>query len=135
MLQEAFCRLWRAKVAPKSVEEAEALGRTAVRNIAIDSERRLSVHRPVAIDTIAEPTDTDAASQTERSEVYGRVEALIATALSERDRQILLRRDRDEWEMDEIASHFSITEANARVIISRARRTIRELYLQKHKGS
>ncbi|MDE6855666.1 MAG: sigma-70 family RNA polymerase sigma factor, partial [Muribaculaceae bacterium] len=43
----------------------------------------------------------------------------------------LYPRDRDGWEFDEIAESFGISEANARMIVSRARKTIRSLYLKK----
>ena len=50
--------------------------------------------------------------------------------LSERDREILRLRDADEWPMEEIAARFGLTEAHVRTIVSRARRTIRDRYLE-----
>ncbi|MDE6633448.1 MAG: sigma-70 family RNA polymerase sigma factor, partial [Muribaculaceae bacterium] len=48
-------------------------------------------------------------------------------------REILVHRDHDGWEFDEIASHYQISEANARMIVSRSRKTIREIYLKRQK--
>lgn len=129
MLQDAFVRLWTSSVDPRSVDEAEALSRTTVRNLAIDSSRRQSSRRMVPIDEMEDaPDDTVADGLTE---LYRDVSALIDKSLTQRDREILYRRDRDGWDFDEIAAHYSLTEANVRVIVSRARRTIRSIYLGK----
>ena len=48
--------------------------------------------------------------------------------LSERDRRILLLRDYSGWEMEDIAIEFGMTQANARVALSRARRAILNAY-------
>lgn len=55
---------------------------------------------------------------------------LINGRLSEQARSVLLLRDRDEWEFDAIAEHLGLSEANVRMILSRARRTVRDLYNQ-----
>ncbi|MBD5224364.1 MAG: hypothetical protein HDS68_00120 [Bacteroidales bacterium] len=41
---------------------------------------------------------------------------------------ILFRRDRDEWSFEDIAKQYDITPANARLIVARARKTIRNIY-------
>ncbi len=134
LLQDAFVRLWGSHFSPKSVEEAEALSRTVVRNIAIDRYRRQSSHRNVSIEEVPTLQDTpDRDYRAETVEVYQSVKTLIDDNLSERDREIVYLRDRDGWEFEEIAARYNLTEANVRVILSRARRTIRQLYLQSPK--
>ncbi|MDE5656586.1 MAG: sigma-70 region 4 domain-containing protein, partial [Muribaculaceae bacterium] len=56
------------------------------------------------------------------------VNALIASELSSRDRDILMMRDRNGYDFDEIAAEFGMTEAAVRVALSRARKTIRNIY-------
>ena len=134
MLQDAFVRLWGSHFDPASVDEAEALSRTVVRNIAIDRYRRQSGHRSVSIDDVPSLQDTpDHDSRAETADIYQSVKTLIDANLSQRDREIIYLRDRDGWEFEEIAARYNITEANVRVILSRARRTIRQLYLQSPK--
>lgn len=120
-LQEAFVRLWTARMQPTAESQAEAMLSRTVYNLTIDSYRR---NRLMTRDDIpeqpAEPTDD--------SDLIDDVNRLIAQNLSERDRMILLRRDRDGWDFDEIAATYGITEANARMIVSRSRNTIRTLY-------
>lgn len=136
MLQDAFLRLWGSHFDPASVEEAEALSRTVVRNIAIDRYRRQTGHRSVPIDEVPSLQETpDRDPGEDITEVYQSVKTLIDGNLSQRDREIVYLRDRDGWEFEEIAARYHVSEANVRVILSRARRTIRQLYLQSSKQS
>lgn len=131
MLQDAFIRLWSSNLNPASVDEAMALSRTTVRNLAVDSTRRESVHRLVPIDEMADTIDDDNRQEVENT--YHEVSRLIDNVLGERERTILYLRDRDGWEFEEIAQRFSLTEANVRVILSRARKTVRQIYIQRNK--
>lgn len=127
-LQEAFCRLWTRREEISGPSEAEGLLATAVRNIRIDSGRRRRAHPHVGLDdpgyhdSGAEPAPDDGA------ELLQTVERLVEKALSPRDREILYRRERDGWDFDELAAHYRLSEGNVRLIVSRARKTIRELY-------
>ncbi len=69
--------------------------------------------------------DTD---DSDTRELYHRVDSLIKTVLSERDRRILLLRDYSGWEMADIAAELGLTEANVRVVLSRARRAVAKAY-------
>lgn len=127
-LQDAFCRLWGLRGDFNRDGEVERMARVTVRNLCIDSYRRRSVHphqslddTPESMAAAVEPTDTIA-------ETYSQVTRLIEQALSERDRKVLFMRDRDGWEFDEIAQATGLSVDNVRVIVSRARRTVRQLY-------
>ena len=127
-LQEAFCRLWTRREEISGPSEAEGLLATAVRNIRIDSGRRRQAHPQVGLD---DPGYHDSSTEPEtddRAELLRDVERLVAGALSARDREILYRRERDGWEFDELAEHYGLSEGNVRMIVSRARKRIRELY-------
>ena len=130
-LQEAFCRLWTRRVDITDRSQAEGLLSTAARNVGIDSIRRRNQHPMESIDDSAlqhlsgADCDDDADG---REELLREVERLVAECLSPRDREILYRRDRDGWEFDELAEHYSLSEGNIRMIVSRARKRIREVY-------
>lgn len=129
-IQEAFCRLWASPPDIERDSQAEGVLTVAVRNVSIDTLRRRQAHPTDEI-----PPDlsiTDDTSPADRMELYREVTAITAQALSERDRMILLRRDRDEWSFEELAEEFGITAANARLIVARARRTVREIYNQRN---
>ena len=129
-LQEAFCRLWARRAEFSSQGEAEGFLTVAARNVSIDHHRRRQSHPETDIDSL----DRHPVSE-EDSDAYleqiAEINRLIESHLSERDREILNRHDRDGWDFEEIADHFGITQANARMILSRARKTIRTLYRER----
>lgn len=127
-LQEAFYRLWRTKATPQTAEHAAGMLTKTAMNICIDTVRRQADRRMQSID---EHTDDVAEADNDsdsREAIIRHVNSIISQHLTERDRMILLRRDRDGWEFDELAEEYGITEANARMIVARARRTVREIY-------
>ncbi len=129
-LQDAFCRLWARRDDISSQREAEGFLTVAAKNLTVDSHRRRQAHPESDIENAnrfqSEEDDGDSIS-----EQYNEIQRLIERNLSPRDREILLHRDQDGWEFDEIASYYEISVANARMIVSRARKTIRELYLKR----
>ncbi|MDE6696080.1 MAG: sigma-70 family RNA polymerase sigma factor [Muribaculaceae bacterium] len=131
-LQDAFCRLWTRRDDFSSQREAEGFLTVAAKNITIDSYRRRQAHPETDIENANQcvSNDDEASSQNEQ---LIEIRHLIQTYLSPRDCEILLHRDHDGWEFDEIATHYKISEANARLIVSRSRKTIREIYLKRQK--
>ena len=133
-LQDAFVRLWSRRSDFDSATAVEGVAVTTVRNICIDTLRRDAVRRHDDIDdnpSAAAVTEDSGDDTQERRELYGEVTGLIDKELSERDRRILYLRDRDGWEMDDIALEMGISEANVRVILSRSRKIIRQIYLKR----
>lgn len=133
-LQDAFVRLWSRRSDFDSATAVEGVAVTTVRNICIDTLQRDAVRRHDDIDdnpSAAAVTDNYGDDRQERRELYGEVTELIDKELSERDRRILYLRDRDGWEMDDIALEMGISEANVRVILSRSRKIIRQIYLKR----
>lgn len=120
-MQDTFVKLWSRKDTP-----SEGLVMTAMRNTCIDSLRRRRNTDPIS-DSIPE---TDEGGQ-DATELYDEVNRLIMSVLSPRDREIMLMRDRDGYELDAIAARTGLTEANIRVILSRSRRTVRQIYIQR----
>ena len=100
---------------------------TAMRNTCIDTIRR---RREVTAidDTALSQTPENEIQEPSAGDLYEEVNRLIMQTLTERDRDIMLMRDRDGYELDAIAARTGLTEANIRVILSRARRAVREAY-------
>lgn len=133
-LQDAFMRLWNRRGDLDSESVVEGVAVTAVKNICIDSVRRSTVRRHDDIDDNPSAAAVSADDyDSERDELYGEVTALIERELSERDRRILYLRDRDGWEMEDIAAEMGLSEVNVRVILSRCRKTIRQIYLKRNR--
>ncbi|MDE5930111.1 MAG: sigma-70 family RNA polymerase sigma factor [Muribaculaceae bacterium] len=126
-LQEAFVRLWQRRDSFQGEEQTEGAAVVTVRNICIDELRRRSLRletQSAAYAARSEAEEPDDCLQ----DVVCEVKALIETELSSRDRDILLMRDRNGYDFDEIAAEFGMTEAAVRMALSRARKTIRNIY-------
>ncbi|MDE6479460.1 MAG: sigma-70 family RNA polymerase sigma factor [Muribaculaceae bacterium] len=131
-LQDAFCRLWTRRDDFSSQGEAEGFLTVAARNITVDTHRHRQAHPETDIENANKYTSDDDEASSKKEQIL-EIKSLIRTYLSPRDREILVHRDHDGWEFDEIASHYQISEANARMIVSRSRKTIREIYLKRQK--
>ena len=129
VIQEAFCNLWARPTRLEHEAQAEALFMTAVRNLI----RRDNAKRTSSLDENTDMPDTGDIDAENRMETYRQVERIAGQHLSERDRDILFRRDRDEWSFEDIAEAYGTTPANVRVIVARARKTIRNIYLDNAK--
>lgn len=135
-VQDAFARLWTSRTPIDDADQAEGLSRTAVRNASIDILRR---RKPtVDLDITLSPKsprdlDFNLSSVDTKGDFFEDVQALIESRLSARDRDILIKRDMHGYEFDELAQLYGITEANVRMILSRARKTIRDIYRKKTK--
>lgn len=131
VVQEAFYRLWSRKLEIDSESGASRLTVTAVRNAAIDIYRQ----RRKRVDTvdIEQVMDKGCVSSDDAygDEVYAEVKGLIDRHLPERMQAILRMRDYQGMEMSEIAKEMNMSEANVRMVLSRARRTVRNLYRDK----
>lgn len=128
VLQDVFFKLWQSTDIIDRESQATGLLTTAVRNLSIDRLRRRHAKAETPLIENFDRPDIEADAEKERTELLSRVEAIAAKHLSPRDREILYRRDRDEWSFEEIAEHFNVTAPNARLIVARARKTIRTLY-------
>lgn len=126
VLQEAFCRLWSKHREIADISYAEGLLVTTSRNIRIDGLRWQKSHRALSLSEISDPPWEDEESTV--ADKYERVTRLASKYLSERDHQILYLREKDGLEFSELAERFSLTEANVRLIVSRARRVLRDIY-------
>lgn len=124
-VQEAFLRLWGRECG--ACPEAAAV--TAVRSAGLDALRRREVRRAESLDVVEPPSDESA---DDLAELYAEVNALVERHLSERERTVLLLRDRDEWEFDAIAARLGLSEPNVRLILSRARCKVRTIYQERH---
>ncbi len=127
ILQDAFVKLWISKADIKQPGHAAGILNITVRNLSVDRYRAMADHPMTTLDnnTIRDNGENE---PTEREHILKRVNEIISRHLSSRDREILVHRDRDGWEFDELADKYGLTAANVRMIVARARRTVREIY-------
>ncbi len=128
VLQEAFFRLWRKRSEIHDEEHAEKLLTAIVHNVGIDLLRYRARYSDETPEEQAEQAPDE-----DRTELLSDITALIDRTLTGEQRQILYERDRDGWEIEDIALRHGLSEANVRMILSRSRKRVRELY-QKRKA-
>lgn len=131
-LQDAFYKLWERRQSIVSQSQAEGLSVIAVRNTCIDALRRSNRTAEYPIDRATEYV-AESDNDNERAELYESVKAIIDSRLSEREKAVITMRDTMGLDFADIADELSITESNARMILSRARKTVREIYLSSKK--
>ena len=129
IMKESINRLWMRRYSITGTTQAEGLLTDSVRKLRIEMLRRENSHptTPLADDYNEYQDSIDE----ERQQLFHTVEQIIGRHLSQRDRDILLKRDRDGWEFSEIAAIHGMTEGNVRVVVARARKTVREIYNRK----
>ncbi len=124
-MQDTFVKLW-----SRHSDPAEGVVITAMRNTCIDALR--SQRATESIDEYQAEYPDD---ERERAmDLYDDVSRVIDRCLSPRDRMILIMRDRDGFEFDAIAARTGLSEPNIRLILSRARRSVRQTYLSQFRN-
>lgn len=128
-VQEAVTKLWANRSKLRHVRNAEAFCLTVARNAAIDM---LNARKPEgeSVDDVHDtPADSvDIADRIDAQDALGKVESLIK-ALDPMQRDILMMRSYSDLPLTEIAKIKGITHDNARAILSRARKKLKDLYI------
>ena len=126
-LQEAFYKLWARGYDIRTTSEAEALLSTAVRNTSLDAVRRRRDKVPLdAADRLP------AEDRRDRAEQLAAVQKLIESELSDTQRYIIERVEYGGVTQEQIAEEMGMQPATVRAQLSRARKTIRELYKKRN---
>ena len=129
IIQETFCRLWIHKDSIGNVDEAAALATTTARNICIDRLRSDSRHPSVAVDEQRDSRTTSSVDKDyEMKEQFDIVSRIINERLTTTQRQIMQMKEFDDLSYSEIAQRLSMDETAVRMHVSRARKTIKEIY-------
>ena len=128
LVQEAFLKLWMKRDSLNKVENTEAFCTTIVRNIFFDRYRKNGnrfVEQPPEKLNIAD--DSNISEQLEHRENAIKFMNIIAR-LPEQQRLIITLRDIEDLSYSEIAAQTGLQAINIRVLLSRARKQIREQF-------
>lgn len=128
MVQEAYLKLWTKRDELSGISNAEAYTITLIKNLCYDALRsgRLDEgpYLPAESDLA---TDTDISREIERKDEVNRIYGLIEK-LPAQQKQVVLLRDADGCSFEEIERITGLTSVNIRVLLSRARKKIREQF-------
>ena len=126
MVQEVYMKLWNKRDALPDVQDVEAYCVTLTKNMCIDRLRMAEVEKEDVdeVPTMFAATD-DVEAQVERRDAVEQVQRIIGT-LPEHQQQVITLREREDCSFEEIAEQTGLTAVNIRMLLSRARKTIRE---------
>ena len=128
MVQEVYMKLWSKRDALPDVKNVEAYCVTLTKNMCIDRLRIAEADKADVdeVPTMLAATD-DMEAQVERHDAVEQVKRIIGT-LPEHQQQVITLRDMEDCSFEEIAEQTGLTAVNVRMLLSRARRTIRERF-------
>jgi len=129
-LQDVLVKLWINRKKLESIQSIEAYTTTITRNLCLD---RLKTRKEsVSIDGIE--LKSDDTSVVGREHDQNKRLQLIKSSISRLNnlqQKVFIMRDFEQMEFNVIASELGITEENARVTLSRARKHVRKLIEEK----
>ena len=128
MVQEAYLKLWNKRDELADVLNTEAYCVTLIKNLCYDVLRRSQPDedgRPP--EELNLPTDTNIAREVEQRDEVNQVRRLIGR-LPEQQKRVILLRDVNDCSFEEIEQATGLNAINIRVLLSRARKKIREQY-------
>ena len=128
MVQEVYMKLWSKRDALPDVQDVEAYCVTLTKNMCIDRLRMAEADKADVdeVPTMLAATD-DVEAQVEKRDAVEQVKQIIET-LPEHQQQVITLRDMEDCSFEEIAEQTGLTAVNIRMLLSRARRTIRERF-------
>lgn len=128
MVQEAYLKLWNKRDELIGILNTEAYCVTLIKNLCYDALRRNGVEEDGRTpDELNLSTDTNLAREVEQKDEANQVCRLIRQ-LPEQQRRVILLRDVDERSFEEIEQATGLSAINIRVLLSRARKKIREQF-------
>lgn len=129
IVQEAYLKLWkRRNELPPNIINMEAYCITLIKNLCYDTLRASHLDedgRPPEELNIA--NDTNVADEIDTRDEANQVMKLI-DGLPQQQRQVILMRDVDDRSYEEIEETTGLSAVNVRVLLSRARKKIREQF-------
>jgi len=135
MVQEAFVKLWNKRDELAHVENSESYCIVILRNLCLDFLRSKNKYQMESTENIVVQAERNLTDEIENADNIKHLEAIIAQ-LPEQQQKIIKLRHFDDYSNEEIEKIMGLTGANTRVLLSRARKKIKELfYMQYNYGN
>lgn len=134
LTQDVLSKLWEGRKEWKHVRNPKAWALTITRNLYLDL---LKKQKPLYDDAQVEkcsPEDRDLQKWIENKDTLEAVNMIIGT-LPAHQREVMVLREIEGLEFDEIAQITGLGINNIRVLLSRARSKIKEILIKKYKMS
>ena len=128
IVQDTFIKLWNKRDEMQNIDNTEAFAIIILRNTCLDHLRKTKNDRYTDYDTDM-PETTSLSKQIEVQDEAEKIKYLI-NKLPDQQRQVMMMKHWDEYSDEEIEQVTGLSAGNIRVILSRARKTIREQYIK-----
>lgn len=130
VVQDTLLRLWAIRDRLEGYESVEALAMVAAHRLAIDAMRRSASLRADSLDEAicGELSDLSPEDSADNA-LSEQLASQLLASLPDRQALIVRMRHSDGLELSEIAALTGISEGNVRVLLSRGRARLRQLYL------
>lgn len=129
LLQDAYYKLWSRRDELADVRNPEAFCVTLVKNLCLDFLRspRAGRHDEEVTEAVTLSTDLSPDKELEMQDKVQQIRHLISR-LPENQRQVIRLKGIDDCSMDEIEQITGLSAVNIRVLLSRARKIIRDQF-------
>ena len=125
-VQEVFIKLWKRRETLEEYRSLEAFSMRVTRNLCLD---KLKAKKPEYVEEktlqMVRTSGSTPAELLERKETYGRIKEIIS-GLPENQRSVIHLRDIEGYEYKEMGEILNMDLNNIRVLLSRARKAVRE---------
>ena len=130
ILQDVFLKLWTQKDKLDAYNSVEAFAMTITKNLCLDKLKAGKRKQMVDVTGIdLSSGDLNPYQHSEMTDSMSNVQKLLA-ALPEQQKLVLHLRDVEGYSFEEIEQITSLTVNNLRVILSRARKSVRDGFLK-----
>ena len=129
IVQEIFLRLWSKRDKLHEYRNLEAFAMTMTRNLCLDKLKSPSSKKESFKDDTEMFDNSTPYTKTETSDTL-RLVRMAMDGLPEQQRMVIQLRDVEECDFDEIAEITGLSMNNVRVLLSRARKKIRDTLIK-----
>ena len=129
--QEVIVKLWKQKDKLNEYKSVEALAVTMTKNYCLDQLKSKRAQNLKIVHSNYRDWNPGIEQKIEEQDNTNWIGKIVAT-LPENQKLVFQLRDIEGHEFEEIANMLEISETNARVLLSRARKTIKEALIKKH---
>jgi len=128
IVQDTFIKLWNKRDEMEHIDNTEAFAIITLRNTSLDYLRKTKndYHTTYDVDI---PETASLSKQIELKDEASKVKYLI-NRLPDQQRQVMMMKHWDGYSDEEIEEATGLSAGNIRVILSRARKTIREQFIK-----
>ncbi|MBP7486751.1 MAG: RNA polymerase sigma factor [Parabacteroides sp.] len=127
VVQEAYIKLWNKRDELTQVENSEAYRVILLRNLCLDFLRAKKKHVFQSTEDTVISDNLVLSDEIETVDEIKHIETII-DLLPEQQRKIIKLRHFDDYSNEEIEEIMGLTSVNVRVLMSRARKKVKELF-------